>query len=117
MEKILLFQVEDIAAIRAIAAPLHIKVEPVGVSYYKESLGSLYRGVETPVEIYDGEVPAGSLMVFCGVRDKALDKVLAAMKKKQISVTYKAVMTQTNARWNILRIYFEMERERQAYNK
>ena len=53
-------------------------------------------------------------MVFCRLPDKVLDRVLAALKRKHITVDYKAVMTPTNAKWNILRIYFEMEREKKS---
>lgn len=115
MEKILLFQVEDEAAVKAVAGPSHIKVETVDVKYYKETIDKLYRGVEEPTEVFGGELPVGSLMLFCHVEDKKLDKVLAALKKKKVAVDYKAVMTPTNARWNVLRLYFEMEREKKAY--
>lgn len=115
MEKILLFQVKDSAAIKAIAGPMHIRVEEIETSAYRETLNDLYRGKMALAESYTGDVPQGSLMVFCNLEDKTLDKVLAAMKKKKIAVTYKAVMTPTNAKWNILRIYFEMEQERRAY--
>lgn len=114
MEKILLFQVRDVDAIKAIAKMLHISVEAVKVSAYKETLNNLYSGKRL-AEDYAGEAPQGSMIIFCNLSDKMLDKVLASLKKKKISVDFKAVMTPTNARWNVLRIYFEMEREKKAY--
>lgn len=115
MEKILLFQVEAAAAIKSIAAPLHIRVETVEPSAYKETLQNLYDGKLSGAENYSGEVPQESLMVFCHLPDKTLDKMLAALKKKKIAVTYKAVLTPFNAGWNVLRVYFEMEQERKSY--
>lgn len=116
MEKILLFQVKDADIVKSIAAPLHIKVEIVDVKHYKESIEKLYRGMEIPSEEFFGEAPKESLMVFCHLADKTLDKVLAALKRKRVVVDYKAVLTPTNARWNVLRLYFEMEREKKAYD-
>lgn len=115
MEKILLFQVKDADIVKSVAAPLHIKVEIVDVKFYKESIENLYRGVEAPAEEFMGESPQESLMVFCHLSDQTLDKMLAALKKKKVAVDYKAVLTPTNAKWNVLRLYFEMEREKKAY--
>lgn len=114
LEKILLFQVEDATAIKAIARPLHIRVESVDISAYKETLNNLYAG-KRQTEDFSGDIPAGSLIVFCNLPDKTLDKILAAIKNRKIPIDYKAIMTPTNARWNILRIYFEMAREKRAY--
>lgn len=115
MEKILLFGLEQTAAIKSALAPMHVPVVPVSTALYKESLESIYRGTEEPGESYDGEPPEGSLLVFCKMQEKQVDKALALLKKKKVSITYKAVMTPTNARWNVLRLYFEMEREHQAW--
>lgn len=114
MGKLLLFQVEDFASVKAVAGALHIKVEQIGVESYKETLQNLYHGKQAE-EKYTGDVPKESMIIFCDIEDKVLDKLLAALKKKRIQVDYKAVMTATNARWNVLRIYFEMERERKEY--
>jgi hypothetical protein len=115
MEKILLFQVKEAEAVKAIAAPLHIKVETVEQTHYKETLESLYRGVAAPSEQFSGEVPQGGLLLFCHLPDKTLDKMLAGLKKKKLAIDYKAVLTPTNAKWNVLRLYFEMEQEKKAY--
>lgn len=114
MEKILLFQVPNAAEVRRALAPLHIKVEEVETKDFRKTLEAIYADDDTAGEIFCGEAPQESLMVFCRLADQMLDRVLAALKRKHISVDYKAVMTPTNAKWNILRIYFEMERERSA---
>lgn len=117
MEKILLFQSELYSQIKAIASPLRIRVEEFDAGCMKTTLDELYsKGKDASyVEAYTGEVPKESLLVFCNVEDKKLDKILAQLKKKGLHIDYKAVMTPTNAKWNILRIFFEMEREKKAY--
>ena len=112
MEKILLFQVPNATEVRRALAPLHMKVEEVETKDFRKTLEAIYADDGTAGEIFCGEVPKESLMVFCHLTDRVLDRVLAVLKRKHISVDYKAVMTPTNAKWNILRIYFEMERER-----
>lgn len=94
---------------------MHIKVCQVDHQYYKETLGNLYRDTEKTAEEYTGELPEGSLVVFCKVEEKKLDKLLHAFQKKNLAIDYKAIMTPTNANWNILRLYFEMEKEKKEY--
>lgn len=117
MEKILLFQSLHYPEIKAAAGSLRMKVEKVEAAYYKEPLDRLYKGVDKPQEEYQGEVPGESLMVFCNIPEIKMDKLLVLLRKKHIPVDYKAVMTPTNSRWNILRLYFEMEREKKAWNQ
>lgn len=114
MEKILLFQVPNATEIKSALAPLHIRTEEVETKDFRKTLGAIYADEKTTEEEFHGETPKGSLMVFCRLPDKVLDRVLAALKRKHITVDYKAVMTSTNAKWNILRIYFEMEREKKS---
>lgn len=115
MEKLLLFQVNEFEQIKKLAGPMHIKVDQIDGKYYKETLGSLYHDAIKNAEEYTGELPQESLVVFCKVEEKKLDKLLLAFKKKNIAIDYKAIMTPTNSNWNILRLYFEMEREKKAY--
>ena len=115
MEKILLFQTNYLQQIRALAAPMHIQTETIDSRFLKESLDTLYRGGEPKEAPFEGDLPEGSLAVFCNVEDKKLDKLLAAIKKKKIALDYKAIMTPTNRHWTILRLYFELAKEKAAY--
>lgn len=117
MEKILLFHVEDIQAVKGIAGPMHIKVENVLPEYYKETIDCIYRGKTGQAPAYTGEIPKEGLMVFCKVAPEKLDKILKAIRKKKLSIDYKAIMTPTNEKWNVLRLYMEMEREKRAYQQ
>ena len=116
MEKILLFQCENTQEIKQIAAALKIKTAEIGTEFFRETIGALEKGdVKQPKEAFTGTPPEGSLMVFCNVTEKHFDRVLAELRKKQIAVSYKAVMTPTNKRWSVLRLYLELAREKKAY--
>lgn len=116
LEKILLFQCEYAEQIKQIAANLKIRTEVVEKEFFRETIASLEKGkIEKPVEAFTGNPPEGSLLVFCNVTEKHFDRMLAEFKKKQISITYKAVMTPTNRTWSVLRLYLELEREKKSY--
>ena len=56
-----------------------------------------------------------SLVVFCDVTDKHMDKLLFEMRQKSFDVSFKAVLTDTNKKWNIKQMLVEMRRERFEY--
>lgn len=116
MEKILLFQSKEATNIRKLAAPMHIKVVEVDVSQFKQTIGKL-AGITKDEEevVFDGETPEGSLMVFCNFTQKHFDTMLQKMRLNKVPMTYKAVLTPVNIKWNVLRLYVEMEMERKAY--
>lgn len=127
MAKILAFgvQAEELAKIKKAAGGLKLRVETVPAFLYRQSVGALAgRKVESlaetvqmaaEAELYQGEPVRESMLVICGLEEKQLDKLLAALKRCEVQVDYKAVLTATNGAWNVLRLYAEMEREKQAY--
>ena len=56
-----------------------------------------------------------SLVVFCDVTDKHMDKLLFEMRQKSFDVSFKAVLTDTNRKWNIKQMLVEMRREKFEY--
>lgn len=120
MEKILLFQVETKAAeeIKKLASPLGIKVLSVSAELYGESLGKIAENrARAQAGSKNSIILPQSLMLFCGVTEKHLDKMLALLKREQIAVDYKAVLTPTNQNWTIQKLYLEMIKERAAITK
>ncbi len=115
MEKILLFQSEWEEQLKRLARSMRISAESVAVEHFREKLQSLYRGETGKAERFEGTPPEGSLILFCQVEEKKMDKLLAAMRKKGLSATYKAVLTRTNAQWNVLRLYFELGQEKKQF--
>jgi len=118
MEKILAFQVQEseIQKIKVIANRLKIKLIIVEKEAFRQVLEDLLEQKQNPlVQKYEGNLITESMIVMDGFRDKRLDVLLQALRETQVQVDYKAVATPVNRKWNILRIYFEMERERNMY--
>lgn len=71
----------------------------------------------------EGTVPAPaaqtppSCLVLCGLRDKRLDKVLFELRRADIPVDYKAVLTPSNQEWTVPELMKELQRERQAMGR
>ncbi|MCI5893321.1 MAG: DUF3783 domain-containing protein [Clostridiales bacterium] len=56
-------------------------------------------------------------MLLCGVDSVSLDKVLNFMKKKKISVSLKAMLTETNKEWSMSKLISEIKSERDEIAK
>lgn len=71
----------------------------------------------------EGTVPAPaaqtppSCLVLCGLRDKRLDKVLFELRRADIPIEYKAVLTPSNQEWTVPELMKELQRERQAMGR
>ena len=71
----------------------------------------------------EGTVPAPaaqtppSCLVLCGLRDKRLDKVLFELRRADIPIDYKAVLTPSNREWTVPELMKELQRERQAMGR
>lgn len=51
-------------------------------------------------------------MLLCGVDRAMLDKVLNFMNKKKISISLKAMLTETNKDWSVSKLISEIKAER-----
>lgn len=73
--------------------------------------------------VAEGTVPAPaaqtppSCLVLCGLRDKRLDKVLFELRRADIPIDYKAVLTPSNQEWTVPELMKELQRERQAVGR
>ena len=71
----------------------------------------------------EGTVPAPaaqtppSCLVLCGLRDKRLDKVLFELRRADIPIEYKAILTTSNKKWTVPELMKELQRERQAMGR
>lgn len=116
MEKILLFQIDPAAAkqIARLASAMKIKAISVSGEWYNQKLGWIAdHQVSRESEKDAGNLP-GSLLVFCGLTERHLDKMLLKLRQEKIAVDFKAVLTPTNREWTVQRLYLEMVRERKA---
>ena len=62
----------------------------------------------------DGE---NSLVIFCDLTEKHLDHVLARLREKKAGLCYKAVLTPTNRKWNLQKLYINMEMEKKQFEQ
>ncbi len=119
MERLLLFNSPDTDKIKKIAAPMKIKVLTADPARYNETLRELAstdkKEKPSTDNVFTGKVPAESLLLFCEVADKKIDKILSQLRKNNINIDFKAVLTPTNSYWNVLKLYLEMEREKIQY--
>ena len=73
--------------------------------------------------VAEGTVPAPaaqtppSCLVLCGLRDKRLDKVLFELRRADIPIEYKAILTPSNQKWTVPELMKELQRERQAMGR
>lgn len=120
MERIVLFNTNDSEKIKKFTEPMHIKTIIADPSRYNETLAELSspkaKEKTSSGNTFTGKVPSESLLLFCDVADKKIDKILFQLKKNDIKIDFKAVLTPTNSSWNVLKLYLELERERIAYN-
>ena len=120
MEKLLVFHLDDnnLKNLKQVTGALKIRVEEVPSSDYLKPLEMIVNKTASPlIQPFSGEVPSESLIVFCDFTEKKMDKLLAALRRDQIAIDYKAVLTPTNKKWNVMRMYLEMQAEKSAYQK
>ena len=112
MKKLLLFQVENPMQVKQAVATMRLRVEVVPVEKYNYLISDLVAGNTVEVPVYEGETPAGSLLLMCGLSNSEIDQVLMRLRNQKVTTTYKAMLTPTNLTWNPLMLFAEMEQER-----
>ena len=120
MEKLLVFHLDDnnLKKLKQVTGALKIRVEEVPSSDYLKPLEMIVNKTVSPlIQPFSGDVPSESLIVFCDFTEKKMDKLLNSLRRDQIAIDYKAVLTPTNKKWNVMRMYLEMQVEKSAYQK
>ena len=119
-ESVLLMNFKDkkqLKGIQMIAFLLKVKIRMVGERDCLQPIGYLagVEGIAPSEETFTGEVPEHEIMVFAGVSDAKLQRMLTEMRRNGIrKVEHKAILTPTNVHWNTIELYEELEQERQA---
>jgi hypothetical protein len=118
LEKILLYNVKRPQDIIKAASNMRIISGFINESDTDRTLAEIaadVRGISlSDAEGYQPQENKESLVVFCDVTDKHMDKLLFEMRQKSF-VSFKAVLTDTNKKWNIKQMLVEMRRERFEY--
>lgn len=145
MEKLLLIHStkEIQLQVKNVASRLKLALDIIPEEYYGCHLKELAAGkyaqnppdtVASDSTVAEGTIPSGcaategtvpapaaqappSCLVLCGLRDKRLDKVLFELRRADIPIEYKAVLTQSNQEWTVPELMKELQRERQAVGR
>ncbi len=121
-ETILLFQITDQkvkTAIRAALLPLKIRVKQISPDEYGKKLGVLAGSLPEEATSYEKAAEASpalsdSMMILCGIDGPKLDRVLAALRSKNVRLPYKAVLTPSNQEWTPVECLSELKKEHAA---
>lgn len=110
MEKILLLNVDErqYAIVGKLAGQMRIKVVRPNIQDTAVKIGEL---AKENTQESGGGTSAKSLLIFCNVSDKHMDRFLFALRQSDARIDYKAVLTPTNAQWTVSRMYAHMEFE------
>lgn len=98
----------------------HLVIKEVPKEEYLNPIG-IYAGAEGAAasgQKYEGEELGGEMMIFAGLSGDQIDKVLMGFRKNKLErVNYKAILTSTNQYWNAVRLFEELKREHEAFQK
>ena len=117
-EKILLYNVKEPQDIIKVASNMRIASGFINESDSYKTLAELaaeVKGIPSDVAGYHSQEDKESLVILCDVTDKHMDRLLFEMRQKNTGVTFKAVLTDANKKWNISQMLVEMRRERFEY--
>ena len=117
-EKILLYNVKEPQDIIKAASNMRIASGFINESDSYKTLAELaaeVKGIPSDVAGYHSQEDKESLVIFCDVTDKHMDRLLFEMRQKNTGVTFKAVLTDANKKWNISQMLVEMRRDRFEY--
>lgn len=119
LEKILLYNVKEPEDIIKAASNMRIVSGFINESDTDKTLAELATSVKSislsAATVYHSQDNKESLIVFCDITDKHMDRLLFEIRQKNIDITFKAILTDTNKKWNIGQMLVEMRRERFEY--
>ena len=117
MEKILLFHgdTETERKVRNVANRLKMNMTSMSDPDSDSLLENLAQGREVSQDVSAN--PEASLLLLCGLREKRLDKLLFELRREEVTVEYKAILTPVNRTWTLWHLYLEMQREKAAISR
>lgn len=119
MERILLYNVCANEEIIRIASNMRIKCGTIDADDQDRLIKDLASDINikenTSNSKINQEAYVESMLIFCDVSEKHMDKLLFEIKHRSIDITYKAILTPTNSRWTLREMLIQMRRERFEY--
>ena len=121
MEKLICFRIENTREIERLASNMKIRVIKADASMYNEMLDNIVNGKISSVNdsfstsisplLTDNKLPADSILIFCDLSEKHLNRMLFELKSRKVQIDLKAILTPTNRRWTLRQLHDELERE------
>lgn len=119
MERILLYNVCSNEEIIKIASNMRIKCGTIDAEGQDRLIKDLVSNINIKENTSNSEIIqeayVESMLIFCDVSEKHMDKLLFEIKHRNIDITYKAILTPTNSRWTLREMLIQMRRERFEY--
>ena len=119
MEKLICFQIENTREIERLASNMKIRIVHATAAMYDETLDSIVSGKITSsasIPTTDN-IPTDSILVFCELSEKHLNRMLFELKSRKVPIDFKAILTPTNRRWTLRQLHNELERERTSFTQ
>ena len=120
MTGVLLYNIgrEKLPKIKFILFKLGLNAREVSPAEFDRPIGAL-AGLEgfDAAETDAGEPFAGEMLVLCGLSSAQFSAFLNALRQNRCTVALMAVLTETNAAWDSLRLYRELAAEHAALQK
>lgn len=102
-------------ALRAILREQQILTLSVDETQLGESVGRLVSTNAAPTgKAAPEDAPRLEFLLLSALGDKQLDRLLAAMRRANVFVPYKAVVTDANRDWTLCQLMTEVAREHEA---
>ena len=120
MAKVLLYRLgedtEKGRRVRALLRTLRMRAVDIAPGELLQTAGHLAGEKDCPAsgEAFTGNAPELEFMLLCGLSGSRLDALLSALKRQELRVPYKAVLTRHNRSWTLLRLMEEVRLERSA---
>ncbi len=119
-EQILLYGIKDIEKerkLKGILIRMGVRIRNVSVDWCGEKVGYLagIKGFEKSVDANEGKDPVPEeMLIMRGFTNTRLDMLLKEMRKANVRVNLKAIITEHNQQWNLWELYEELKKEHEA---
>ena len=108
MEKLICFQITNTREIERLASNMKIRVIKADASIYNETLDNIVNGKISSVNstfsasisplVTENKLPADSILIFCDLSEKHLNRMLFELKSRKVQIDLKAILTPCEAR-------------------
>lgn len=115
-ETVLLYNISDekkLKSLKMIFLKMGIRIRLISPDMYHEKIGALahIKGFEICGEAYEGDGFLDEMLVMNGFTNARLDELLRQLRKNQVRIPLKAIVTAHNASWDSIELHRELTKE------